>query len=41
MIIDPVKGHEHGYEKLINELDLKLVVAIDTHIHANLILWQI
>ena len=35
VIIDPVKGHEHEYEQLINELDLKLVAAIDTHVHAD------
>ncbi|WP_192484362.1 MULTISPECIES: MBL fold metallo-hydrolase [Cysteiniphilum] len=35
VIIDPVKGHEHMYEKLINELGLKLVAAIDTHVHAD------
>ena len=35
MIIDPVKEHLNQYLQLITELDLKLVIAIDTHTHAD------
>ncbi|SCA58670.1 Persulfide dioxygenase ETHE1, mitochondrial [Chlamydiales bacterium SCGC AB-751-O23] len=35
LIIDPVFCCCAMYEKLINELDLKLVVALDTHLHAD------
>jgi len=35
LIIDPVKGHVSQYIQLINQLDLKLVSAIDTHTHAD------
>ena len=35
IIIDPVLEHVDSYLKLINELDLKLVFALDTHIHAD------
>ena len=35
LIIDPVKDRAEQYAKLIGELDLKLVMAVDTHIHAD------
>lgn len=35
LIIDPVKELTETYLKVINELDLKLVQAIDTHTHAD------
>lgn len=35
LIIDPVLEHVDQYRKLIEELDLKLVLAMDTHIHAD------
>ncbi|NBV42486.1 MBL fold metallo-hydrolase [bacterium] len=35
VIIDPVNTHLEQYIRLIGELDLKLVFAIDTHIHAD------
>ena len=35
MIIDPVIENVGEYIKLLNELDLKLVKVIDTHIHAD------
>ncbi len=35
VIIDPVKRNIHQYIKLIQALDLKLVAAIDTHLHAD------
>ena len=35
IIIDPVKSNTAVYQKLINELQLKLVAAIDTHVHAD------
>jgi sulfur dioxygenase len=35
VIIDPVKEHLNQYLQLIAELDLKLVIAIDTHTHAD------
>lgn len=35
LIIDPVLSRVPQYLQLIHELDLKLVVAIDTHIHAD------
>ncbi|MGB0934848.1 MAG: MBL fold metallo-hydrolase [Alphaproteobacteria bacterium] len=35
IIIDSVKEHCEQYLKLIDQLDLKLVQAIDTHIHAD------
>jgi glyoxylase-like metal-dependent hydrolase (beta-lactamase superfamily II) len=35
LLIDPVKSEVHKYLQLVNELDLKLVVAIDTHVHAD------
>ena len=34
-IIDPVKEHTERYLKLISELQLRLVIAIDTHTHAD------
>jgi len=34
-IIDPVLENIEQYIKLLNELDLKLVKVIDTHIHAD------
>ena len=35
LIIDPVLENIEKYNKLLNELDLKLVKVIDTHIHAD------
>ena len=35
IIIDPVLENVEIYTKLLNELDLKLVKVIDTHIHAD------
>ena len=35
VIIDPVLENVESYTKLLNELDLKLVTVIDTHIHAD------
>jgi sulfur dioxygenase len=35
VIIDPVDTHVDMYTRLFNELDLRLVAAIDTHVHAD------
>ena len=35
VIIDPVIENVDGYINLLNDLDLKLVKVIDTHIHAD------
>ena len=35
LIIDPVLDNIEQYIKLLNELDLKLIKVIDTHIHAD------
>lgn len=35
LIIDPVLENTGQYTRLIEELDLKLVLAVDTHIHAD------
>jgi len=35
LLIDPVLERAPQYVKLIEELDLKLVMAVDTHIHAD------
>ena len=35
LIIDPVLEHVNHYIKLLEELDLKLLKVIDTHIHAD------
>ena len=35
VIIDPVIENVESYIRLLNELDLKLVKVIDTHIHAD------
>jgi len=35
LIIDPVIENVKNYIKILNELDLKLVKVIDTHIHAD------
>ena len=35
VIIDPVIENVNSYIKVLNELDLKLVKVIDTHIHAD------
>ena len=35
LMIDPVLERSDQYVKLIEELDLKLVLALDTHIHAD------
>lgn len=35
LLIDPVLEHTDRYVRLIEELDVKLVLAVDTHIHAD------
>src|ERR1700688_1070713 len=35
LIIDPVLGRVDRYLQLVRELDLKLVKAVDTHLHAD------
>ena len=35
IFIDPVDRHVNTYLKLVKELDLRLVVALDTHVHAD------
>jgi glyoxylase-like metal-dependent hydrolase (beta-lactamase superfamily II)/rhodanese-related sulfurtransferase len=35
LLIDPVFDHTNRYLKLLEELDLKLVKVVDTHIHAD------
>ncbi len=35
LIIDPVLDHVNSYIKILDELNLKLVKVIDTHIHAD------
>lgn len=35
LLIDPVLENSNQYVRLIDELDLKLVLAVDTHIHAD------
>lgn len=35
LIIDPVLGHVQNYLNLMERLDLKLVKAVDTHVHAD------
>ena len=35
LIIDPVLENVNRYIRLLEELDLKLVKVIDTHIHAD------
>jgi sulfur dioxygenase len=35
LIIDPVREQMAAYTKLINQLGVKLVIAIDTHTHAD------
>ena len=35
LLIDPVLERSEQYVKLIEELDLRLVMAVDTHIHAD------
>jgi len=35
ILIDPVKGEVPRYLQLIEELDLRLVFAVDTHVHAD------
>ncbi|MCU7941162.1 MAG: MBL fold metallo-hydrolase [Candidatus Thiodiazotropha sp. (ex Cardiolucina cf. quadrata)] len=35
LLIDPVKSNVEQYIQLVNELDLQLVMAVDTHIHAD------
>jgi len=34
-LIDPVDTHVPMYLRLLEELDLKLIVALDTHVHAD------
>jgi len=34
-LIDPVLEHTEAYLQLLKELDLKLVLALDTHVHAD------
>ncbi len=35
IIIDPVRFNVQQYLKLLRELDLKLIYAVDTHVHAD------
>ncbi len=35
LIIDPVKEHVQQYIRLVNELNLKMLFTIDTHVHAD------
>ena len=35
LLIDPVKEETENYLRLIEELDLRLVFAVDTHVHAD------
>ncbi len=35
LIIDPVREQMSAYTRLIDQLDVKLVIAIDTHTHAD------
>ncbi len=35
LLIDPVLGNTDQYVQLVNDLELKLVLAVDTHIHAD------
>lgn len=35
LLIDPVKGEEARYGQLLEELGVKLVYALDTHVHAD------
>jgi glyoxylase-like metal-dependent hydrolase (beta-lactamase superfamily II) len=35
LLIDPVLDNAGQYVRLVAELDLKLVIAVDTHIHAD------
>jgi glyoxylase-like metal-dependent hydrolase (beta-lactamase superfamily II) len=35
LLIDPVKQETDKYLQLIRELDLRLVLAVDTHVHAD------
>lgn len=35
VLIDPVKAHVELYQKLLKELDLRLLHALDTHVHAD------
>lgn len=35
VLIDPVLEHVESYVSLLEELDMKLVIAMDTHIHAD------
>lgn len=35
LLIDPVKSNVDQYTRLVDEMDLKLVMAVDTHIHAD------
>ena len=41
LIIDPVLEKVDRYIQLLNELDLRLVKAVDTHLHAvNNVCWR-
>lgn len=35
LLVDPVVEHTDRYVQLVKELDLRLVMAVDTHIHAD------
>jgi glyoxylase-like metal-dependent hydrolase (beta-lactamase superfamily II) len=35
LLVDPVLDNNQRYIQLVNELDLQLVLAVDTHIHAD------
>ena len=35
ILIDPVREQMQGYLRLLDELELQLVSAVDTHVHAD------
>lgn len=35
ILIDPVKSEIDGYLRLLQELNVRLIVAVDTHVHAD------
>ena len=35
LLVDPVLEHTDRYIQLARELDLRLILAVDTHIHAD------
>ena len=40
LLIDPVATKVDHYYRLIRELNIKLVKAIDTHCHADISIWM-